>query len=554
MNSNEELILVKNLIQAKKYNEAEKILLDLLGKGKIKNIEDENETHYTFNGFIDFLTFCYIYDVKKKNVSPDLYYSYIYYNLGFIEFEKENFDKAIEYDEKGLEWNPVNVSLMFELAATYRKKGDIEKFKNKIDAIHNFIYDTGFLAKFYRELGWYYIENKRYDIANALYTCSLMYFKTDGAYSELAYIAQQEKREIYFSTEDEIKILFAKYNIPLGFNKGLIAFLIDAFEKEKENENMKYEVLELSNALYKITLDKKYIIYTNIRDKELKFEFKIPQNWKIVDKKDYEKLGFPEKIKYVISTADRNYMVINNIGKSDKKDFETFCKNQILKDKAEGAKMLYERLINDKQEYELICMFKENVIYDCYKFLDGNIIYISWPLYEKTSLDNLIKSVKTSLKSDVIDSIRGIENEKNELKEYLLKIEGHPTFKFYFPESMGEYIKIKSNIFILKKDGINKIRVMISKKITEEELPIKAKEWIEKNKVDNNMKEVGYKKEKINNIPIETYILEYIDKPKLAKKIYKIGLVNNYRITISGGLIKGKEEIINEAFRNIKLE
>lgn len=68
------------------------------------------------------------------------------------------------------------------------------------------------------------------------------------------------------------------------------------------------------------------------------------------------------------------------------------------------------------------------------------------------------------------------------------------------------------------------------------------------------MKEVEYRKEKINNIPIETYILEFIDKPKLAKKIYKIGLVNNYRITISGELTKGKEEIINEAFKRIKWE
>lgn len=64
----------------------------------------------------------------------------------------------------------------------------------------------------------------------------------------------------------------------------------------------------------------------------------------------------------------------------------------------------------------------------------------------------------------MFDSIKSIKKENNELKEYSQKIEGCPTFKFYFSENIGEYTKIKSNIFVPKKDGINKIRVMISKK------------------------------------------------------------------------------------------
>ena len=96
-----------------------------------------------------------------------------------------------------------------------------------------------------------------------------------------------------------------------------------------------------------------------------------------------------------------------------------------------------------------------------------------------------------------------------------------------------------------------RIRVMISKCDSEKKLESDAKKWIEKNKIDAKMEEVEYRKEKINNIPIEVYILKYINNSKLANKIYKIGYVNNCRITISGGIVKDKEEIINKAFETL---
>lgn len=136
-----------------------------------------------------------------------------------------------------------------------------------------------------------------------------------------------------------------------------------------------------------------------------------------------------------------------------------------------------------------------------------------------------------------------------ELKEFSQEITGYPTFKFYFPKSMGEYCKQNDNVFELRKDNIQKIRVMISKCSSEENLEADAKKWIEFNKKETNMEELSYKKEKINNIPIEVYELKKIGKN--GTRIYKIGYVNGCRITISGGKVEGKEEIINKAFEKI---
>jgi len=162
---------------------------------------------------------------------------------------------------------------------------------------------------------------------------------------------------------------------------------------------------------------------------------------------------------------------------------------------------------------------------------------------KKPKLENNIDTVQ----KNIIHEEKEINTDS--LKEYIQEIEDYPTFKFYFPESMGEYNKTTSNVFELKKDGLQKIRVMISKCNSEEDLETDAKKWIEKNKKDAKMEDVSYRKEKIKNIPIEVYELRKIGSK--GSRIYKIGYINGCRITISGGKIEGKEEIINTAFEKI---
>lgn len=161
------------------------------------------------------------------------------------------------------------------------------------------------------------------------------------------------------------------------------------------------------------------------------------------------------------------------------------------------------------------------------------------------------KPVKVENLENIVKYDEYVEDEKDKLKEYSQEIEGYPTFKFQFPEKLGEYCKSYVNVFEIKDGKTQRIRVMISKCDSEKKLESDAKKWIEKNKIDAKMEEVEYRKEKINNIPIEVYILKYINNSKLANKIYKIGYVNNCRITISGGIVKDKEEIINKAFETL---
>ena len=134
---------IKDLIKNKEYEKAENMLLELITQSNNKVIEDENNTYYSFNNYIEILIFWYMYKPEKRNICPDINYSEIYYYLGFINIETKNYGKAQEYFKKGLEWNPMDVSIMFENAYLYRMLGDIERYKAEIEKTNPFIYEIG---------------------------------------------------------------------------------------------------------------------------------------------------------------------------------------------------------------------------------------------------------------------------------------------------------------------------------------------------------------------------------------------------------------------------
>lgn len=182
------------------------------------------------------------------------------------------------------------------------------------------------------------------------------------------------------------------------------------------------------------------------------------------------------------------------------------------------------------------------------KTIAGEIIYICEIVeYYDEYYSQLFDAFEKELLNEKIN--------KDVLKEFFQEIEGYPTFKFYFPANIGEYVKIAPTVFEIKEDKTQKIRVMISKcENGENGFKLGASEWIERNKKENTMDEISHREEMINNTLIEVYVLKYINRKDLPFKIYKIGYVSGYRITISGWQIDNIEELIDNAFKNIKIE
>ena len=711
MDYSEQILEIKKIIQNKEYAVAEEKLLSLISAATVKNVEDENNTYYSFNNYIETLLFWNIYKPEKKNIVPDVNYSQIYYYLGFINIEQKNYGKAIEYLEKGLQWNPINVLLIFEKAAVYRMSGEIERFKAEIEKTHSLIYSSSDLAKFYRELGWYYIEKRVFDLANALYTASIEFLNTELARNELMFIAKQENREFRFSTKAEIKKLLADYNIWSGFNRNTVNLIYEEYQRLGAYKPQPSAFKFLSQILYDITLDKEYMGYYNLIDNELGVKITVPETWKYLEKSSYEKanvsanttflllppnggtvsivcdgkctstqlneaynlnienmkkqgtqiekeyiaeLSGELKIRQLFANVKQgdttnkifqNYMVVNdylfciawqipndanieelyrnmansfamgvvmsvkplqqNTVKNEDEDYtilrinEEYNKNKISHNLIKMLHIFADSVIKDNKQdpfwtdtaknvLEIIVLTNLITKNSCTKndlaiqVKDTNIIKTRIKdNLEKLSIPELngIMSSKSIFDSDkpfesVMDIIRKalapkkpkLENntetfpektlneEKNSntdnLKEYSQEMEGYPTFKFYFPENLGEYSKVQNNIFELRKNNKQIIRVMVSKCTSEEKLDELASNWIEKTRTTNKQEIKSFNRENIGNQKVLSYILRGTNQ---QDKIYKIVYKANCWITISGTLKDNKSEIINAAIEKLEI-
>lgn len=726
---------IKDLIKNKEYEKAENMLLELITQSNNKVIEDENNTYYSFNNYIEILIFWYMYKPEKRNICPDINYSEIYYYLGFINIETKNYGKAQEYFKKGLEWNPMDVSIMFENAYLYRMLGDIERYKAEIEKTNPFIYEIGYMAKYYRELGWYYVEKKSFDLANALYTQSLAFYETDMAKKELEFIAKSENRQARLSTTEEMQKLFRDYNITFGFNRNTVDIIIDEYNR-LYTENPQPDVINfISKKLYDITLDDKYMIFYELKDENTETKIDVPFTWSYIRKEDFEKNDIAKNTAFFLLTRGNQNINIAYENKCSDEEFDDRVKLNIENIKKYGIEVEEQyRTSGTKSNIELFLRVNHNGniirLFQVYRVVNGYLFSAAWqvknadieldkllidvnnsfamkvvnslrpineitnkqesfevtvnnntrnedftiqkineeyannkislmlvkmlhiyadtkikedkqdPFWSKTAknvlllliLSNLVanenvseKQIMEQIKEDaiakmfiknnidklllpelseiiisksiidseklfksVMDIIRedmlsklgnDIENstksikpkevskdekvkEENKIKgyiikmkEYIIKMKDGTKFKLYFPENLGEYTPSKffNNIFEIKQGKTQKIRVMINN-CSEEEFEDSAKDWIKKNEKDAKMETVAYRKETINNIPIEVYELKFLEKNNCVNRIYKIGLVNNCRVIISGGIIKGKEEIINKAFKTIKWE
>ena len=634
MDYKEKITRVEEKIKNKAYESAEQDLLQIINEEEIKNVEDENNTYYTFYNYVETIIFFNRFKPTKKLQPPATNIADTYMMLGFINNETKNFGKAIKYLNKASEWNPVSPLIIFERAFAYRSIGDLERYKAEIEKAYQFIYTSSFMARYYRELGSYYTTKKIYDLANALYTYSRGFVDTKLAINELTYIAKQENREPRFSKREEIERLFTEYNIPLGVSDNVVQMIFNESQhllKENINNDLaKY----LYRALYDITLDKKFMLYIDLKDDKTGITLKIPETWKILNKEAYSKFGISDNTLFLFLAPGNENVSIVCGGKCNPSQLDEAYNLNIENMKKQGVTIEREFVIKGQKNIkQVFILTKQNEkiirIFQNYLVVNGYLINVSWKVPSNETIERVMKVENNSLKGQMIWSLKGInedtsvqyatlemtkkmnellaqgktppeaaeivfgknnekkdddvinldniikgefkpvkvenlenvvkydeyvEDEIDNLKEYSQEIEGYPTFKFQFPKELGEYSKSSARVFEIKDGNTQKIRVMISKCDSEEKLESDAKKWIEKNKRNAKMEEVKYRKERINNIPIEVYILKYINNSKFVNKIYKIGYVNNCRITISGGIVKGKEEIINKAFETLTWE
>ena len=211
---NKKIDEANNYVLQRNYAPAKKILNEYLEGALNVYKEDQITRYFTFKDIIEFYCSKEKLNIQKKAVWVDLRTDDAYKLLAYIASEEKKFSQAIEYLEKGLYFNPMNLGIRFEFAESYKMQKNLEKMYDSIKNIYDYIYDPSMLSRYYRLLGYYFIEKQNYDVAYSLYAISVYYENSEMAHHEINYIKQQTGNPNFEKTTSEILKLLKQHNIP----------------------------------------------------------------------------------------------------------------------------------------------------------------------------------------------------------------------------------------------------------------------------------------------------------------------------------------------------
>lgn len=244
----------KALIKEKEYSKA----IDLL-KEEIKKVKKFKvygfEEYYTFDEmfqfeiFINFLSGFNAKNKKQKKhakMEPNIIWrtepvTDLYYYCGFSLVEIGEFEQALNTLRMGLEWNPCSIDLRFERLNIFRNQGDIENLHREAKEAYKYVFRPKHLVRLYRDRGYGFIEEEKWDAAIASYFLSLAFAVDDDdidrANGELGYIEETTGNEIVEPSEEEILQIAHEYKIPIGIDERLLKFAQRRWEQSMENND-----------------------------------------------------------------------------------------------------------------------------------------------------------------------------------------------------------------------------------------------------------------------------------------------------------------------------
>ena len=204
-------------IYKKDYYKAREILESLISKLESADMYSDDEvTVYKDFGetFEDVLYLHSCRSEKNEKILKGAGYPYatIYTQYGGLLFELGEHQKAIDALRKARKWNPINADIAFELAENYKAIGDLETFLEITKEAYAGCFRERTLARYYRNLAYYYSEKKKYREATACIKVSGHYDSTSAnIQSELYYIQEMNGgKRIDLSGGDVDEILEAE--------------------------------------------------------------------------------------------------------------------------------------------------------------------------------------------------------------------------------------------------------------------------------------------------------------------------------------------------------
>ena len=143
----------------------------------------------------------------------------LYLDYGFLLVELKRLDEAIIALNKAIRINPIDAEAILELAEINKLNSDWPKYLDLTTHCLSLVYTRRHMGRCYRNVGYYFIEQQKYNEAMAFYYISMIYDQQSKmAQSELMYIQQITGKPTPVPSSDDVALIFERNGIRFGAN------------------------------------------------------------------------------------------------------------------------------------------------------------------------------------------------------------------------------------------------------------------------------------------------------------------------------------------------
>lgn len=221
------------------YDKALQLIEPVISKlDQAKLFQDDSVSEYhDFSNLLEEILYQSVFNPHKDLRQTPIPFSDLYGLYGMILIELQKLDEAETALKESLRWNPFNALFRFEYIEIFKMKKDYDLFIQLTCESFQYLYERKFLARAYRNLGYYFIENNMYAEASAVYHYSLLFEQSRNAQSELFYISRSENRPDHELSIDELNDLSNAYGFPLHPDETIVkTIMVLGHELYKDNQ------------------------------------------------------------------------------------------------------------------------------------------------------------------------------------------------------------------------------------------------------------------------------------------------------------------------------
>lgn len=199
----------------------------------------ENKIYISLSHVMEYYLYAYYYKPEAEVLCSELPYGEYYRTYGDLCLKSQKYKAGADAYKNAICWNPVDLDAVLGLAECYKYLNMLERYLIATKEAYRLCCTKATMARYYRNMGFYFLSKYKPETARACYIYSNIYYHTENADSELAYIERALNQKTPQLSIPEMQKMFDAEGIEPGPSPDTIGVIYRVGEIMMESSDYK---------------------------------------------------------------------------------------------------------------------------------------------------------------------------------------------------------------------------------------------------------------------------------------------------------------------------